>query len=180
LSKIEFTSPVIDSVPKVNNEVAVGEDLDFQRKWWVFERLVWAFFAAILVLTLMGAFGRGWLAHDRKESPGGALTLKYDRIQRSGAPSDLTIRFSPQVVTNGEIHLFVSDSIVTKLGARRISPEPARSVLGDGGVTYSFPSGSRPANVVFALQPPGMGSFRFRIGLPDSNTWIQSKVIVLP
>lgn len=38
------TKPVEDTVPKVNNEVAVGEDLNFQRAWWKVERGIWIFF----------------------------------------------------------------------------------------------------------------------------------------
>ena len=48
------TSPVEDSVPKINEEVAVGEDLAFQRKWWIFERSLWVFFALLLVATAEG------------------------------------------------------------------------------------------------------------------------------
>jgi hypothetical protein len=180
MGKVEFSSPVIDSVPKVNNEIAVGEDLDFQRRWWAFERLVWAFFGAILLLTLMGAFGRGWLAKDQKRSPDGALTLKYDRIQRTGTPSDFTFQFGPDAVRNGQIRVFMSQSVISKLGAQRISPEPAQSILGDGGVIYTFPVNGHPAGVVISMQPSGPGSFPFRVGLPDAGSSIQSKVIVVP
>jgi hypothetical protein len=39
-----FSQPVEQSVSKVNDEVEVGEDLDFQRKWWRFENSVWIIF----------------------------------------------------------------------------------------------------------------------------------------
>ena len=51
-----------DEVPKVDNAVAVGEDLEFQERWWTFERVIWSFFALILLADMLGAFGRGWLA----------------------------------------------------------------------------------------------------------------------
>jgi hypothetical protein len=51
-----FTKPVQDSVAKVNDEVAVGEDLDFQRKWWRFENAAWVFFTLIIILDLGGLF----------------------------------------------------------------------------------------------------------------------------
>jgi len=180
MGKVEFSSPVIDSVPKVNQEVAVGEDLEFQRKWWAFEKVVWTFFGVVLLLTMLGAFGRGWLAHAQKKSPDGALTLKYDRIQRTGTPSDFTFQFGPEAVRNRQIRLFMSESVISKLGAQRISPQPAQSVLGDGGITYSFPVQGQAASVVVSVQPSGPGSFPFRVGLPDSGSSIQSKVIVVP
>ena len=51
------TEPVEeDSVPKVNDDIAVGEDLEFQRRWWRFERSVWILFAFILLLNIAGVF----------------------------------------------------------------------------------------------------------------------------
>jgi hypothetical protein len=180
MAKAEFQSPVLDSVPKVRNEVAVGEDLEFQHRWWQFERLVWIFYSAILALALLGAFGRGWLAKTQRRSPNGDLLLKYDRIQRTGTPSDLTVAFGPNAIHNGQVRLFVTESVIQKLGAQRISPQPAQSVIGQGGVTYTFPANEQPASVVFTLQPSGPGAFRFRVSLPDAGSSLQSKIIVMP
>jgi hypothetical protein len=180
MGKIEFSSPVIDSVPKVNHEVAVGEDLEFQQKWWAFEKLVWTFFGLILLLTLLGLFGRGWLAHAQTKSPDGQLTVKYDGIQRTGTPSDMTVIFGSDAVRNWQVRLYLSESVINRLGAQRISPQPQTSSLGDGGVTYTFPAAGRPASVVISLQPSGPGSFVFRAVLPDSNSSVQPKVVVVP
>ena len=180
MGKTEFTSPVIDSVPKVNQEVAIGEHLEFQRKWWKFEKLVWTFFAMILLLALLGLFGRGWLAHTEKQSADGNLTLKYDRIERTGTPSDLTITFGPKAIRDGHVRLYLSQSVINRLGAQRISPQPQTSSLGDGGVTYIFPATGRPASVVISDQPSGPGSFVFRAVLPDINSSLESGVVVVP
>jgi hypothetical protein len=51
----------------VNDEITVGEDLQFQRKWWVFERVIWILFSLILVLDIAGVFGRGPVA--KAEAP---------------------------------------------------------------------------------------------------------------
>ncbi len=53
------TRPVEDTVPKVNDEVAVGDDLEFQRRWAIAERIIWAVLVVFLVLSFLGAFGRG-------------------------------------------------------------------------------------------------------------------------
>lgn len=180
MGKTEFSSPVIDSVPKVNHEVAVGEDLEFQRKWWTFEKLVWSFFGVILLLTLLGLFGRGWLAKTQKRSSDGNLTLKYDRIQRTGTPSDLTVIFGPRAIHNGQIRLYLSESVVNRLGAQRISPQPQTSALVDGGIDYTFPASGLPASIVISMQPSGPGSFAFRTALPDTNSSVESNVVVVP
>ncbi len=180
MGKPEFSSPVIDSVPKVNQEVAVGEDLEFQRRWWAFEKLVWSLFGVIILLALLGLFGRGWLAKTQKKSSDGNLTLKYDRIQRTGTLSDLSVFFGPGAIRNGHIRLYLSQSVIHRVGAQRISPQPQTSALGDGGITYTFPASGFPASVVISLQPPGPGSFAFRAVLPDTNSSVECNVVVVP
>lgn len=180
MTQPEFSSPVIDSVPKVNHEVAVGEDLEFQRKWWAFEKLAWSFFAAILLLSLLGLFGRGWLAKTQKQSSDKILTLKFDRIQRTGTPSDMSVIFRPEAIHNGHIRLYLSESVVNRIGAQRISPQPQTSTLGDGGITYTFPASGVPATVMISLEPSGPGSFAFQAALPDTNSSVEANVVVVP
>src|ERR1700761_8499039 len=102
------TSPVLDSVPKINEEVAVGEDIQFQRKWWIFERVIWGFFAVVLIMTMLGCFGRGFLARAQANSANGEMKIKYDRIQRTGTPSDVTILLGNGTARNGQVRLSVS------------------------------------------------------------------------
>jgi len=58
MSHVAFETPMTDSVAKIDHELAVGEDLNFQRRWWRFERIAWIIFVLIIVLDLAGAFGR--------------------------------------------------------------------------------------------------------------------------
>ena len=85
-------APAEDAIRKVNGEVAVGEDLEFQQSWWRFERWVWVLFTALIVLDLAGAFGRGPLANARAATPDQSLQLRYEPIQRTGSPSVVTIQ----------------------------------------------------------------------------------------
>ena len=43
------TKPVEDSVAKVDDDIAVGSDLEFQRAWWKFEKIAWFFLSLILL-----------------------------------------------------------------------------------------------------------------------------------
>ena len=164
------TKPVEDSVAKVANEVAVGEDLEFQRRWWKFERATWIFFGVIVSLDLAGVFGRGPAAKAHKGTPDGAMSMNYERVERFSTPSILTIHFGPNAVHDGAIKLWVSDSVVKTLGNQRIIPQPATSQTGEGGILYSFPATATPNSVEFALQPadPGFSHFTVRL-VPDGN-----------
>jgi hypothetical protein len=163
---------VNDSIGKLNNEVAVGEDIEFQRKWWKFEHVVWMTLIAILLIDIAGGFGKGPLAKAQAKVPDNSIRLKYERIQRIGTPSIMTVSFGPSAVQNGEVHLYVSDSLVSGLGAKRVIPSPADTVLGNKGLTYRFPVSSLPASVNFDLQPekPGLQRLTLQVaGLGSLN-----------
>lgn len=179
MPNVPFVENVEDSVPKVDNEVAVGEDLEFQRKWWRFEHAVWIFFTVIIVLAIAGVFGRGPLAKAHAEAPDGSVRVGYDRIQRTGTPSDLTVRFSDSAIQNGHISLFVQESLLGKLGAQRIAPQPLSSAVGQGGVNYTFEATAPPAKIVFALQPSGPTVTRFSINVAGHPP-VERTVVVLP
>jgi hypothetical protein len=178
-----ITSPVEDSIPKVGDGIAVGEDLEFQRKWWRFERVIWLFFLFILLCDVLGLFGRGWLSKATLSTPDAALTVDYERIARAGTPSIMTLHFGPQAIHDGVIHLYVSDSLVKPLGAQRISPQPAVSSVGNDGITYTFSATRAPATVQIALEPSFPGSHPFRLQLLNPNqppSTLNAKIYVVP
>ena len=84
------SKPVTDSVSKVNNDLAVGSDLAFQRRWWTFEFCVWTLFTILVVLGAIGCFGRGPVAKKQYKASDGSLDIQYERITRFGTPSLIT------------------------------------------------------------------------------------------
>jgi hypothetical protein len=173
------TTPVSQYTPKVNNEIEVGEDLGFQRKWWRFENSVWIFFTLVIVLDLAGLFGRGPIAKAERRAADGTIDLKYERIERTDSPSIFTIDFGPSAIHDGKIKLFISESLVKGLGTQRVVPAPTEAAVGEGGLTYTFPASKPPATVDLALQPLGPGLYQFTIGVVNAQP-IQAKVFVVP
>jgi hypothetical protein len=174
-----FSKPLKSPVAKVNNEIEVGENLDFQRKWWRFENVVWVFFTLIIVLDLAGVFGRGPVAKAERRSADGTIDVKYERIERTDSPSILTINFGPSAIQNGKIVLYVSESLVKGLGTQRVVPAPIETRIGNGGLTYTFPASGLPASVDLALEPAGPGLYDFTIGVVGAAP-IHAKVFVVP
>jgi hypothetical protein len=175
----ETTSPIEDSVAKVDNEIAVGADLEFQRKWWRFTRVLWIVFGLIIVADLLGCFGRGILANASLRSPDGSMNARYERIERFSTPSILRIEFSAAAIHNGQIKLWVSDSLVKPLGNQRIIPQPANSILENGGILYTFPASTIPATVEFALEPAAPGIYDLTFKLPGSQP-LTPRIYVMP
>lgn len=171
--------PVGDDVPRVEGKVAVGEDLAFQRKWWRFEKIIWSVFVLLLLADLSGLLGRGPLANAKRNTADGSLLVKYERVQRENTPSILTILPSAQSVHDGNLRIFVSDSIVKQLGAQRVIPQPSVSQVGNGGVTYTFPATATPITVQIELKPSFIGPHAFTVGIPGDEA-ITAKTLVLP
>ena len=172
-----FEKPVGDSVPKINEEVAVGEDLEFQRKWWKFEGVMWWVISVVLVLNFAGVFGRGPVAH--ADLSNDSMLVKYERVERTGTPSILEVRFKPQTFQDGHVTLRVSQSVVDELGAQRVIPSPADTAVGKDGLTYTFSADKTPGYVQFALQPARPGVFHFTVQVPGSPA-ISARVVVMP
>ena len=176
---IEKTKPVGDSVPKVNNELAVGSDLEFQRRWWRWENRIWILFAAIVLADLLGCFGRGPLAKAHARTNDGTMDISYERIERFSTPSILTVKFGPNARRDGAVRLWASDSLVQDLGNRRVVPQPDTSTLDGHGILYTFKSTLHPNAIQFALEPstPGIHSLTLRVeGAEEFDT----KIYVMP
>lgn len=168
-----------NAVPKVDDAVAIGEDLTFQEHWWTFERIIWSFFVLVLIADALGAFGQGWLAKATAGGPSNGLVLKYERIERATTPSQLEVNFEPSVTTDGAHHLFVSDSVIGDLGAQRIAPQPSTSQIGNGGVTYTFPTTGGASRVLIQLEPAKIGVHPFVVQVPGYPA-VETRVVVLP
>jgi hypothetical protein len=156
-------------VPTVDDAIAVGEDLAFQERWWVFERVVWCLFIAILVADVLGVFGRGWLAKAELKQPGSGIRVEYERVERNGTPSIMRVHFDPGTVADGKVRLFASESLVRELGAQRIIPQPEQSILSDGGLTYVFPAQGPTPEIQFQLDPSFPGYHQFTLQVPGEG-----------
>lgn len=179
MRSIPETTPVEDSVRKVNDEFAVGSDIDFQRKWEKFERVVWIFLIILIVLSMAGVFGRGPVAKARTRASDGSMEVTYERIQRSGTPSVMTVHFPQSSVAADGVKLWVSDALVKPLGTQRIVPQPTLSVLSAGGILYTFSATTVPLSVEFQTQPSSLGSSELDLQVFDKSM-VRLHIFVMP
>jgi len=173
------TRPVEDSVPKVNDELAVGSDLEFQGRWEKLETVVWFFLVIFLLLSLAGLFGRGPLSNVTAQAPDGSMRVEYERFERFSTPSVLTVRMNPASIQNGQVKLWVSESLVKPLRNQRIIPQPEKSELGAGGITYTFPASETSTSVEFQMQPSAIGKSELKMRIPG-NAELDINIYVMP
>ncbi len=173
------TQPIEDSVPKINDELAVGSDLEFQRRWDALEGKIWIFLLIFLVLSLLGLFGRGPLAKATAKAPDGSIEVKYERFERFSTPSVLTVNINTAFLQNGKAQLWVSEALVKPLGNQRVVPQPDKSEIGNGGILYTFPASPGPASVEFQLQPSSLGKTELKIRVPG-HPELSLNIYVMP
>ncbi len=176
---IPETKPIEDSISKVNNEIAVGSDLEFQIRWERFERVVWVVLTIFILLSLAGVFGRGPAAKARLRATDGSMEIKYERVQRFGAPSVVEISFPGSSIRDGSVQLWAGDSLLKPLGAQRVIPEPVRSEIGGGGILYTFPATTAPASIEFQTQPTALGSSELKLQVPGKAE-LKARIFVMP
>jgi hypothetical protein len=173
------TKPVEDSVAKVNDEIAVGSDPEFQRRWLHFERGLWIVFTVLVLLDVLGFFGRGYMAKGKAHTTDGTLNVQYERIERYSTPSIMTVQFGPSAIHEGKVQLWVSEGVIKSLGTQRVVPQPASSVVGQGGILYTFPVTSPPVSAGFQLEPTSPGLFEINLRVPGGQE-IRRKIVVMP
>ncbi len=175
-----FTNPVTgDEVPKVENAISIGEDLEFQERWWKFEHIVWGFFALVVLADVLGVFGRGWFAKAKLNEPESGMVVDYERVERASTPSIITIHFNPDAASNGTVQLYISNSVVKELGNQRVSPQPEHSTIGNDGITYTFPAASGVMDVQLALEPSFPGYRGFTMQIPGRQA-VGAHIVVVP
>lgn len=142
----------------------IREDMRFQKRSWITERIAWVVIIALPVIALSGLFTHGPLS-DRITVSGDTLAVTYERFQRvtrqvqfkinvSAADSEATLRIGPQFAERYEI--------------TAIEPTPLKSSNGVNGLELSFatpPSG--PLTVVIWTHPRKIGSRTFEVALGD-------------
>jgi hypothetical protein len=173
------TTPVTDSVPKVNDDLAVGADLKFQRRWWKLETVVWWLFGALVLLDIVGVFGRGPAANAERKAADSSITVKYERIERVGTPSKMTIQFGPETIHDGKVQLLVSQSLVEELGNQRVIPQPAVSQIGGSKILYTFPASVLPTQVQLGLEPAKVGRTDLSVQVPGCAE-VKLDIFVMP
>ncbi len=173
------TRPVEDTVPKVNDEVAVGSNLEFQYKWWRFERTIWILFLLIVIADVIGVFGRGPLAKAHVGTQDGTIDLQYERVERFSTPSIMTVKFGPDAIHDGKVQLWVSQTLIKQLGTQRVVPQPLTSTIGQDGILYTFDATTPPAMAAFALEPTSAGKSHFAMQVPGGQR-LEVSIFVMP
>ncbi len=88
-------------VPR-HGDLEIPEDLPFQRREWVAERIAWTVMALVVGAAVLGLFGSGWLSRSIAGDQGAPVWLEYERYCLSGWLSRIQHLVGGRGVLGGE------------------------------------------------------------------------------
>jgi hypothetical protein len=119
------------------------------------------------------------LAKATAQASDASIQVDYERFERFSTPSVLTVRINPASIRNGQVQLWVSQSLVKPLGNQRVIPQPEKSELSQGGIIYSFPASETSASIEFQMQPSAIGKSDLKMRIPGSAE-VDLNIYVMP
>src|SRR5690606_2707557 len=105
-----------------DREYPIAEDMTFQRISWTAERAGWAGVVLLMLLALAGLFSVGPLSSTAASDESGALSVRYQHFQRSGAGSIMAVTIAP--LDGSGVRLRFDAEFLSAFTIERVQPEP--------------------------------------------------------
>ena len=112
------------------------EDIGFERKQWRVQHASWFVVAALVVLALLGAFGRGPLSHATASA--GELRVDYERFAHAKTPMSLRVQVMKPPA--GTLRLAFDRQYLDTISLERLRPAPLRTLAAGDALVYEFTS----------------------------------------
>ncbi|HSF30655.1 MAG TPA: hypothetical protein VLK82_09330 [Candidatus Tectomicrobia bacterium] len=150
-----------------SSDLELNQDLDFERRSWIIERIGWVIMAVAGVAALAGLLGTGPISDTTAGELGGPLWLEYSRFGRFRAPLTLRIHLGPNANQHGTVRVWLSRDYLEGVQIEQVSPQPDRVEAGPERLTYVFPVSelSRATALTFSLKTAKIGRQRGCVGL---------------
>jgi hypothetical protein len=152
------------------DDLQINEDMEFQRRSWIVQRIGWAIFALVILLAGLGLFGDGVLSDAQAGQKEGAVWLEYPRFERLQNEFRFKVHANEGTATDGEIMIQLDRNYLENIEVNSISPAPDREIKDADWITYVFKinGGSWPFTAYFYLTPrkagPLSGTFQLQNG----------------
>lgn len=144
------------------------EDMQVQRRAWRFERIGWGMLYLLIILTLLGLFSKGVLSKTRAQNDSGSVVVEYQRFERNGTVSNLTLRV--KAGKDGTASVGLDGDFFDKFTIQMIQPQPTASRNQGAGVGWIFqPDEKGWVTVHLSMHAEGVGLVRSTVFSADSS-----------
>ncbi|HET9588704.1 MAG TPA: hypothetical protein VFO91_07930 [Anaerolineales bacterium] len=150
------------------SDLQINEDMEFQKRSWIIQRIGWAIFTLTILLAFLGLFGDGPLSNARAGQEG-AFWLEYPRFGRFANEFRIEAHIDEGIAAADEIGIHLDASYLDGIQVSRITPTPDRELRDANGITYVFTTdGQRsPQTIYFDVIPQKVGVLSGTFQLQD-------------
>jgi hypothetical protein len=158
---------------KESRRLQVSEDLRFQHRDWIVQRIGWTALALILLAGLAGLLGPGPLSN-AEVGNNGSLKVQYERFVRHGSKTELRVYAAPSAFDAGEARLAISRDYLSSFDLEQVTPSPVRvDASGDALIFVFQGQPSAVTELSFELQPDELGTHPASVALNGQSVSIQ-------
>jgi hypothetical protein len=151
-------------------DLQINEDMEFQERSWVVQRIGWLIFILLILLAALGIFGNGMLSSAQAGQEQDALWVEYPRFERFEHEFKVTVHSNVSTSTETEIRILVDQRYLEGIKVNRISPAPDREIKEQNGIAYVFQAtGNSPFSADFYMIARKAGSHSGRFELQSGD-----------
>lgn len=158
------------SEPDKSLGLEIDQDLPFQQRLWLMQRLGWGVITCIIIAALLGLLGSGPLSSCSIESSKQTFSLEYERFLRHHTATRLRIKLPLHGQTQ-EARVWYDSGLIDEMIVAHIVPPPLRTEVDGQGLTYIFRviNQTEPLSVTFSLEPQSFGVLSGRVGVAQND-----------
>jgi hypothetical protein len=155
-----------------HGDLEIQEDLPFQRREWLVERVAWGVMALLIVAALLGLFGTGPFSRATAGDETIPLSLEYDRYGRLLAPATLRVHIGRDIGDDGFVRVWFERRYMETVELQQVTPEPENAEAAGDRLIFAFrlTDPERPSAITFNIRPSRFGLLSGRVGLIDGPT----------
>jgi len=152
----------------MSSGIQIPQDMRFQQREWLVQRIAWIVMALIILAALGGLFGYGPASWASDVDSTGKLRIEYERFGRVDAAVELKVWVDPSLFSDDRVEVWIDRGFIDAQQIDSITPEPSRAEPGAERCVFSFPAprGGDRAYIVFHLAPQISGRYSGRLGTP--------------
>lgn len=144
--------------------IDIDEDLRFQQREWLFQRIGIAVLFAFVVSAVLGFTGGGGLmSHGEAGERGGPVHVEYERFVRRGARATMKLNFHND--PPGFIQFWISAPYLSEVAIESIAPLPQTVTVEGSRHVYTIRAASPEVTVAIEMQHQTSGALEGEAGI---------------
>ena len=152
-------------VNEKHGSLQIDEDIDFQRKEWMFQRIGVALLFLFVVAAVLGLTGMGGpLGRGEAGDASGAVRVEYERFVRRGSFSKVTLHLHG---APGAMRFWIGAPYFERAQIDSVAPMPELVSVESNRHVYQIRAGSADVTVTVNVKHEDAGRLEAEVGLVD-------------